>query len=148
MDRDERVDLGREFETYRRALRYLAGVCDWGAFRAKAAQLYEFLEETGVALLKQRLRLVIAGVLIGLVTAFVVFGALGSAGLPFFEQHQDALAMIILAVYLCELLFLLEVRVYLSLRSSRRKKREAEFIRDIETVARGALGPDTCRMPG
>ncbi len=148
MDGNERVDLGRELDRYRRALRYLAGTCAWDAFHAKAAQLFDYLEPTGVTLLKQRLHMIVAGVVIGLVAVFAVFSALGSAGIPFFSEHRDAVALLILAVYLCELLLLLEMRLYLSLRSSRRSKREAEFVGGLEKVAREALGPDACPLPG
>lgn len=149
MARNDGEDLIGELDRYRRALLYLGGSCDWDAFHAKAAQLFEYLEATGIAaLLKRRLYPAIAGVAIVLVAVFPLFGLLGSSGFPFLAGHQDAVAMAVLAVYACGLLSLLELRLYLSMRALRRKKREAEFIRSLEAAERTALGPDACSMPG
>lgn len=148
MPGDGREDMKRELDGYRRALRYLGGTCDWSAFHAKAAQLFEYLETAGMASLKRRIEVATASVVIALVAAFAVFGSLGSAGVPFFAEHRETAAAVMVTLYAAAILVLLELRLYLSVLSARRQKREAEFVTAVEEAARVALGPDACSMPG
>ncbi len=136
--------LNREVGQYRQALRYFAGTCDWESFRSKAAQLFEYLESATAKLLEKRYQLTVAFALILLGAGILLFVALGRTNVLFFARHREAIALVMLAIFACELLLLLEFRLYLSIWASQQKKREDRFIKKIEGNARAHLGADAC----
>ncbi len=144
MDKKSLEVLSREIGQYRQALRYFAGACDWESFRSKAAQLFEYLESATATLLEKRYHLTVAFALLLLAAGILLFIALGRTNVLFFARYREAIALVMLAIYAFELLLLLELRLYLSIRASQQKKREDRFIKNIEGKARAGLGRDAC----
>ncbi len=144
MDRNVLERLNSEIERYKVSLRYFARTCDWGSFRSKAAQLFDYLESTEVSLVKNRFYGTIGIIVMTLVAVVTLFSAMGSVIAPF-VQYRDDLLVVILGVYGLGLLLLLELRLYLSIRTSRHRKSEDRFIRAVEGDVRSSRGPDACR---
>ncbi len=148
MDRNVLERLNSEIERYKVSLRYFARTCDWGSFRSKAAQLFDYLESTEVSLVKTRFYGTIGIIVMTLVAVVMLFTALGNVIAPFVARYRDGLLVVVLGAYGLGLLLLLELRLYLSIRTSRHGKRVDRFIRAIEGDVRSYMGPDACRPQG
>ncbi len=147
MSKELEKRIEEELSQYKKGLLFFAKMCDWNSFRKQAARLFEFLEETKVAAIKQKLREVTTVVLIALTTALVFFSVLSTTVVPKLAEIRVPVVFMIMAGFVFELLFLLEFRVYLSYRASMEKIRRQRFIEGIESEIKAYLGSNVCGIP-
>lgn len=144
MDEWRSNKLNDEISRYKKALIFFAKACYWFDFHSNAATLFEYLDSVELSLLKRKLRQVIEIVSVALVLAIVIFSSVNITDSPLLIKYRGQLVLIAAAAILFELLLLIELRLYVNIKTRNQQKRKDRFIRNIEHDFKEQFGADTC----
>jgi hypothetical protein len=143
---DERTanKLIDEINRYKNALIFFAKTCDWFDFHSNAATLFEYLESVELSLLKRKLHQAIEIIPAALVLAIVIFSSVNITASPLLMKYREQIVLIAAAAILFELFLLVELRLFVNIKTKNHQKRKDRFIRNIEHVFKDQFGADTC----
>ena len=119
-------------ERYRRTLLDHATKCDWEKFKAKAANLFDYVEVVEVSEIERRYFRIFKSVLVVLVAVTVAIVNMDVSIHPGLQQLRYSITVLAVAGTCFELYTYMTFRSFMIAKSLYRKKRKERFIRGIE----------------
>jgi hypothetical protein len=85
-------------------------------------------------------------IVVALVLALLLFSASGNSFSPSLIKYRGLLGLAAACASFAEMIILLELRLYVNVRASHKKKRKEQFVRNIENGFRTQLVSDSSSM--
>ncbi len=132
MTQELATQFNDEVERYRRSLLYFAAKADWGEFKARAARLFEYLENIEASERERRFYRVFFLILLVLCVGVIIVLGIDSQVSAEWFGYRRSLLMTALGGCSFELFFYLNFRWYVEARMAGFLRRRAAFIRGME----------------
>ncbi len=132
MTRELAYRFNENVERYRLALLDLACRCDWDRFKAKAGNLFEYVEIVEASEIENRFFRIFKSVLVVLVAVIGAIVNMDTSLHPEYIQLRYSITVLAVAGTCFELYSYMTFRSFMIAKTIYRKKRKERFVRSIE----------------
>ncbi len=145
MKRELAEEFNREVDGFRKALLFYARKSDWEEFKAKAGRMFDYVETIEYSELERRFFTIFGAILVILVMAVAALFGFDFGVSPELMRLKNLVILTFIAASSFELYFFIDFKRYVDVRTSCRRRRREDFIKNIEQDFRG-YGIESERM--